>query len=315
MSLATRVRAVCHQNDSVKDYLRKMKASVVAALYTISPVLLAECRYRIRRGAWPNLKAPTTFDEKLLWLMLYWRHPLKTQCGDKYAMRSYVEVQGLGHVLPELLGVFENSKEIPFDTLPERFVLKCTHGCGFNIICKNKRELNFEQTKRKLDRWMNMDFGKVYGEVHYTAMSPLIICEPYLGDGAADIPNDYKVYGFGGKAHCTMACTGRREDGHSALFDIYNRDWTEKLPYSKSSLLANRSIPKPDAYEDMLVAAEQLSRPFPFVRMDFYSVNGKAVLGEMTFTPCGCIDDGYTDIGQRRMGALIQLPDKCLEST
>ena len=107
-----------------------------------------------------------------------------------------------------------------------------------------------------------------------------------------------------------MACTDRTEQG--AKYDFYDRDWKNKLAYSKSSLLANRHIPKPDAYEEIIAAAEKLSKPFPFVRADFYSVKGKAVFGEMTFTPHACIDTGMTDLGQSIMGDLIRLPKKRL---
>jgi hypothetical protein len=108
-----------------------------------------------------------------------------------------------------------------------------------------------------------------------------------------------------------MACTDRTERG--ANYDFYDREWKNKLAYSKSSLLANRHIPKPDAYEEIINAAEKLSKPFPFVRVDFYSVNGKAVFGEMTFTPHGSIDTYMTDLAQDTMGDLLKLPDRRME--
>src|SRR5205823_4194497 len=119
MSLLTTMRAVSRQNQFARHCFRNIRSSAIAALYATSPVLLAKYRYRAQTGHWPNLDSPKTFDEKLLWLMLYWRHPLKTQCGDKFALRSYVEEQGLAHLLPALLGVFENSKQIDLDALPE----------------------------------------------------------------------------------------------------------------------------------------------------------------------------------------------------
>lgn len=283
-----------------------------ALLYDISPVLLAKYRFKARTGRRLNLENPQSFDEKLLWLMLYWKNPLKTRCADKYTMRSYVEEHGLGHLLPELLGIYENSTEIDFDELPERFVLKCTHGWGTNVICRSKAELNLEETKRKLDAWIKTDWSKVAGEIHYGLIKPRIICEGYLDDLANDVPCDYKVYCFDGKAHCTMACTERGLDRH-AKFDFYDREWKNKLPYSKSSLHTDRNITKPKAYEEMIDAAELLSKPFPFVRMDFYNINGKAVIGEMTFTPAGCIDTGYTELAQHILGEMIKLPEKLLE--
>jgi hypothetical protein len=260
----------------------------------------------------PDFKNPQTFDEKLLWLMLYWQHPLKTQCGDKYDMRSYVKEHGLERLLPELLGVYEHSSQIDFDVLPRQFVLKCTHGCGFNIVCKDKSDLNVEEIRRQLDAWMKVDFSKVYGELHYASMKPRIICERFLDDLAGDLPSDYKVYCFDGKARCTMACTERTLNGR-AKYDIYDREWKNKLPYSRTSLSADRNIDKPEAYDEIIEAAEKLSKPFPFVRMDFYSINGKALIGEMTFTPADCIDINYTDEGQQRLGEMLKLPEQRLE--
>lgn len=295
----------------LKYFVDTIDVNFRALLYDLSPMLLVIYRFQKIRGKMPNLKNPQSFDEKLLWLMLNWRHPLKTQCADKYAMRSYVIEQELGHILPELLGVYDKSSEIDYATLPERFALKCTHGCGFNIICKSKTDLDWVEAKRKLDKWMKVDTSKLGGEIHYAMIKPRIICESYLDDSSNDAPTDYKVYCFDGQAHCTLVCAERGTS--STTFDIYDRDWKNKLPYSRSSLLANRRIPKPEAYEEMIGAAEKLAKPFPFVRVDFYNINGKPVIGEMTFTPNGCIDPGYTDTAQKELGQLIQLPEKLIK--
>jgi hypothetical protein len=310
MQVLSRLKGVFKHGGTATTCYHGICAWYRACLYRLSPVLLAKHRYRAATGRPLNLKTPETFDEKLFWLMLYWRDPLKTQCADKYAVRAYVQQHGWDHVLPVLLGVYENSRDIDFDSLPTRFVLKCTHGCGFNIICKDKASLDRREARRKLDSWMSTDFSTVAGEVHYASMTPRIICEPFLDDLAGEFPSDYKVYCFGGKAHCTLVCQGRSALNSHAAFDFYDREWKTKLPYSKSSLLANRNVPRPDALDEMIAAGEALSEPFPFVRMDFYSIQGRAVLGEMTFTPAGCIDLGYTELAQRKLGELIVLPPR-----
>jgi hypothetical protein len=275
-------------------------------LYTLSPRVLATFNFLKVRRRMPDLKNPKSFDEKLLWLMLYWTHPLKTRCADKYGVRSYVKEHALDHMLPELLGVYENSSEIDFKKLPERFVLKCTHGCGFNIICKEKSRLDVGLTRQKLDSWMRRDISNICGEIHYAGIKPRIICESFLDDLSGEVPVDYKVYCFNGKAHCTMVCAGRGASQRPKFY-FYDRGWNNKLPYNKTAPLSNGNIPKPDAYEVMIDAAEKMSKPFPFVRMDFYIIKGKVVIGEMTFTPNGCVDGGYTDIGQYMLGKLINL--------
>lgn len=307
------MKQLFRKDESIKGRYRRIRAWSIASLYDLSPVCLSKVRYRVLKGHWPNFKNPQSFDEKLLWLNLYWQDPLKARCGDKYTMRSYVVQHGLGHILPSLIGVYDNVREIDFDALPRRFVLKCTHGCGFNIVCKDKSRLDTEASKRQLDEWMQEDFAKRYGELHYAAMRPRIICEEFLDDLSSDLPSDYKLFCFAGEPHCTMACTGRTMNGR-ANYDFYDLGWKTKLVYSKTSILANRDIPKPSAYEEMIAAAAKLSEPFPFVRIDFYSIKGKAVIGEMTFTPAGCIDVNLTDLAQSVLGEMIKLPEKCLRS-
>jgi hypothetical protein len=283
---------------------------LVRCMLRVSPLLLTQSRYHRATGKWLNMKDPRTFDEKLLWLNLYWRHPLKVRCADKFAVRSYLEENGMGHLLKELYGVYTHVDEIHFDRLPDQFVLKATHGCGFNIFCKDKARLDIEATKSKLRTWMKTDISQIVGELHYASIVPRIICEAFLQDPSGKPVSDYKVYCFDGRAHCTMACTDRSEK--RANYDFYDLGWTNKLAYSKTSLLANRDIPKPDAYEEIIAAAEKLSKPFPFVRMDFFSVGGRAYFGEMTFSPNGGIDTYLTDLAQNTMGELLRLPAKLL---
>lgn len=279
-------------------------------LYRLSPALLAKHRYLRETGRPLPLDRPVTFDEKLLWLMLYWRHPLKTQCADKYAMRAYAADRGYGHLLVDLLGVFERASDIDFDQLPERFALKATHGCGFNLICRDKAGLDAEAARVQLDRWLKEDFSEVFGEVQYADIPPRLICERFLDDGTGAFPSDFKLHCFHGRVHFTTVCTGRGADGQGAAYDHYDRAWAIQMPISKSGVHPERWRSRPDCYPEMLEAAEALSKPFPYVRMDFYALGGKPLLGEMTFTPAGCIDTGYTDEAQRALGDLIHLPER-----
>jgi len=266
-------------------------------------------RHLVLKGWWPNLKVPKTFDEKLIWMNFFWRHPLKTLCGDKFTMRTYVARHNLGHILTPLVGVYDNPDEIDFESLPESFVLKCTHGCGFNIICQDKKNLNIDMAKRKLAKWMKENIGRISGEAHYASMKPRIICENFLGDLSSVLPTDYKVFCFNGKAHCVMACLGRDIHGHAKYYLYYDLDW-KKIPYNEHSLLKGIEVPKPEAFNEIIDAAQRLSEPFPHVRIDFYEIRGRAVLGEMTFTSQGCIHTDHTEIAQLKMGELITLPEK-----
>jgi hypothetical protein len=281
------------------------RANGMTMLAKTSPELLSRLRYREAWGRWPDLRKPATFDEKLLWLNLYWRHPLKTECGDKFALRGWVERQQLGHLLPRLYDVYDSVDTIDFDALPERFVMKCSHGFKCNVLCNSRAELDVEAVRRQLATWMATDFSRRKGELHYAGMTPRIICEEFLDDGTGRLPTDYKLYCFGGHVHCTLVCSDRQTNGNAAS-DYFDRAWN-RLAYDRGAS-ARRAIPQPAAYGQMLAAAETLSAPFPFVRVDFYSVRGRAILGEMTFTPSACIDTEHTELATRKLGALITLP-------
>jgi len=294
------------KNDFIRSTYYKANKKFVAFLVKNTPVLVSKYFYRRDTGKKLNLKNPQDFNEKLQWLKLYWQHPLVAKCADKYGVREYVKSCGCEEVLNELYGVYETTSEIDWDSLPSKFALKCTHGWKFNIICDDKSKLDKNEAFEKLNEWLKIDFSLHAAELHYAKIKPRIICEKYIETNAGFLPIDYKVYCFNGKVHCTLVCTSR-STGH-ADFDFYDRSWEIKLPYSKSSVSSNREIARPKAYEKMIEVAEKLSKPFPFVRVDFYNFNNSAVLGEMTFTPQGCMDQGYTDEGLKKLGELIKLP-------
>ena len=79
-----------------------------------NPEKLVRIRYRQRFGTDPDLENPRTFNEKVLWMMLYADTTRWSQLADKYRVREYVEQCGLGWMLNELYGVWESAEEIDF---------------------------------------------------------------------------------------------------------------------------------------------------------------------------------------------------------
>lgn len=281
----------------------------MGALYDVSPAALNRLRFRLAWGRWPDLRTPTTFDEKLQWLNLFWQDPLKIRCGDKFGLRGMVEQQGLGHLLTQLYGVYASTGEIGLESLPDRFVLKCSHGCKCNVFCADSRHFDWAAAKAQLDGWMRTDFSRLFGELHYSGMTRRILCEEFLGDGPGFLlPTDYKVFCSGGRPFCSMVATARNPNGIARLA-FYDLDWKLLPNYCLAGLSADDEIPRPASYDEMIRAAEVLSRPFPFVRVDFYDVGGRARLGELTFTPGACVSANYlTETAQMELGRLVELP-------
>lgn len=278
---------------------------------SVSPVLASKIFYRVMFGKKLDLKNPKMFNEKLQWLKLhtYNNNPLVTQCADKYRVREYVKSKGCGEILNELIGVWDSVEEIDWDALPDKFALKCNHGCKYNIICDDKSKLDVEGTKRKLKKWMREDGWRIYAEVNYKYIQKKITCEKYLNDGTGFLPEDYKFYCFNGEAKYVMICVGR-EKGHPKYY-FFDREWNFiKLNKLSQRMPENFSIPKPSGIDEMFDYADKLSKPFPFVRTDFYLIDGRPIFGELTFTPAGCLDINYLPQACTTLGDMITLPNQ-----
>jgi hypothetical protein len=252
-----------------------------------------------------NLKNPKNISDKLMWLKLYYKDPLIISCTDKYQVREYLENIGLSHILNELYGVYNSVEEINFEELPNQFVLKATHGCGYNVICRDKSKLDINETKQKLKIWMNSVYGLKSGEWHYSEITPTIICEKYLShfDSSMSVI-DYKVHCFNGKPYCFVIGYDRTEK--SAKFSSYNLQW-ERVDFLKKEGVDQA---RPQNLALMIQVASLLSNPFPYVRVDLYEIEGTLYFGELTFTPVGGMQTPYKDETLDLMGEQLVLPKK-----
>lgn len=235
-----------------------------------------------------NLDFPQTYNEKIQWMKLYDNSPQKTKLADKYLVREWVASKVGDQYLVPLLGVWDNFDEINFDVLPEQFVLKANHGCGWNIIVKNKKEFNKKEARQKFDHWLNINFSYQNGlELHYKDIPPKIIAEQFMQNGEGDL-YDYKVWCFNGVAKFIMFLAERNtEDGHGLKMAFFNRDW-ELLPFVYSYPQYTKPVPKPANLDELIFVAEKLSKGFNHVRVDFYRLDdGTIIFGEMTFTSAG----------------------------
>lgn len=256
-----------------------------------------------------NLNNPQTFNEKIQWLKLYDSTPIKTQLADKYFVRDWVKEKiGEKYLIP-LLGVYDKFEDIDFYKLPKQFVIKCNHGCGFNIIVKDKSKLNLADTKEKLDKWLNTNFAFRCGyELHYRDIKPKIIIEQYIENkGSNGDLYDYKFWCFNGKVKYIQFLSERNLDGLKMAF--YDRNWI-KQHFVYSHPLDEKIIEKPNNLKKMIQLAETLSKDFNHVRVDFYRLDdGHIYFGEMTFTSASGLCKWNDEKINKYFGALIKLPE------
>lgn len=268
--------------------------------------------HKIICGKSINWKDPQDINDKINWLKINTDTSLWSVLADKYAVRKFVAERGLSSILVPLYGHWYNADDIDFDSLPNSFVLKDTHGSGTNIVVRNKASLNIKAIKRKLNKWLKTAYGVAEGEVHYKDINPSIIAEQLLVDSNCLFSNtlvDYKVWSFDGKPYSIWACYNRTSD--YAYVSLYDTEWNyhpECSHFTNHYRDGKNVIPKPATLHQMLEAASILSKGFPEVRVDFYEVNNKLYFGEMTFTSAGGHMDFYTQDYLNELGKQVRMP-------
>jgi hypothetical protein len=263
--------------------------------------------YFKKSGRYPDIDHPVLFSEKQQWLKLYYRNPLMPVCSDKYEVRDYLKQKGYGYLLNDLIAVFETADEIGVRKLPDQFVLKATHASGWNLICKDKKEINWWIWKKIMKNWLNHDIFWNGREWNYKDMKPRLVCEKFMEDKSGGLM-DYKFYCFNGKPAFVQANNGRGQKVHAQNF--YDLDW-KLLPFGKDLIpIPEVEIPMPQKMQEMIDIAKDLSSPFPYVRVDFYEVNGQIIFGELTFFPASGMPDFVPTEYDRIVGEMLVLPEK-----
>lgn len=268
--------------------------------------LYLQMLYRMLMHKRLNLKNPQGFNEKLQWLKLFDRNPQYTLMVDKFKVKEYVaSLIGKDHIIPTL-GVWENAEDVDFNSLPDKFVIKCNHNSGQGLyICKNKSEMDEEKVRSDLQLALATDYFTRFREWPYKDVERRIIAEKYIEDKSSDEGDlkDYKFMCFNGKVHCSFVCSERKTNLKVSFFD---RDWNP-MPFERHYPRSDKLIPKPVHYEEMIRLSEVLSQGIPFVRVDFYDVEDKIYFGELTFFPGSGFEEFTPEIWDVKLGSLIDI--------
>lgn len=256
-----------------------------------------------------NIDSPKTFNEKLQWLKLHDRNPKYTKLVDKYEVKNIVaDMIGEQYIIPTL-GVYDKFSDIDFETLPDQFVLKCTHDSGGLVICKDKKELDVKIAKRKIEKCLKTNYYRLGREWPYKNVKPRIIVEKYVNDPSGDLM-DYKMFTFGGEVKYVQVDYDRFLD-HKR--NIYSADWVKQPFAIQYPSARNKIIEKPKNLDEMVRLAEKISKEIgsiPFLRIDFYSVDGNILFGEITFYHGNGLEKFNPPEWDRKLGDLIKLPER-----
>jgi len=283
----------------------RIKWEIRKLLIDFYPKLLIDYEWRRKYGYNVDWKNPRNINEKIQWLICYSDTTKWSQLADKYAVREFIKEKGYGDILIRLYGVWDDPNNIDFDSLPNRFVLKCNHDSASTKIIDKTNGFDREELIEFYKKRLKVKYGYLGCEPHYNKISPLVIAEEFLEEdnGFCSI-NDYKFWCFDGKAYYVSVLFDRSSD--LVRETVYDLNWNAHPEFLESYgnyKSENQVLPKPYNFEKMIEIAENLSKSFPEVRVDLYDVNGKIYFGEMTFAPTagkmGYVDDFLVELGEK----------------
>lgn len=293
----------------------------------------------IRMGYPLHLDDPKTYNEKIQWLKLHDHNPQYTIMADKFEAKQFIaERVGDEYVVPNY-GVWNSFEEIDFDKLPEQFVLKTTHDNDSVFIVKDRDTFDRSIAKRLLTKHLGINHYWWWREWAYKNIKPRIIAEKLLTDSKQDTINDYKFFCFDGVPQFSYVChhVNKGQDpvmtqydgnpefmlskrirplyrlknimGHLETYTFYDNNY-QKIPCSKADWPAtvDADLP-PKNFEKMKEIAATLSNGIPHVRVDFYEVNGKLYVGELTFYTSAGYENFSPDEYNYKFGDMIKLPE------
>jgi len=251
-----------------------------------------------------NLESPRSFNEKIIWLKENWVNPNAANFTDKLGVKRIVtELLGKDHVIPTLK-TFQCAEDISLEGLPDDFIIKATHGSGWNLINTLKSPLCLRSVRSRAEEWLKTDYGAEERERHYSKIPRQIIIEPLLKSMDGGPLVDYKIFCFGGRAQFIQVDLDRFSNHTRGFFD---RNW-ERLPFTTLYPQLSREVRRPNGLENMLRIAELLAVGSPFARIDLYEHKGMVLFGEVTFYHGGGFEPFFPPKYDGVLGNMLVLP-------
>jgi len=279
-----------------------IKNMAIEFMWNLPPRFTHAIWYFLQHKKRMNWNEPSTYDEKIHWLMTYRLNKDYARYADKYEMRKYVKECGLERYLVTLYGIWNSLEDISFDKLPYPNIIKLTHGSGISTYYVMHSQKDKDACIGKLREGMKNDYSKKCMEYHYHFIKPRIICEELLGNG--ETLTDYKIVCSKGSPKVVLVCQNRDEGR-----DYYSLKW-EHLEYTRKEYQSGIVIEQPEGLSEMIKVAAKLSKPFELSRIDFYDIAGRIYIGEITLTPSAGDHKNLSQQGERMLGSFINIDTK-----
>jgi hypothetical protein len=266
-----------------------------------------------RQGYKLNLNEPKTLNEKIQWLKIHNRAEFHTQMADKYAIREFIKEKIGEEFLVPLVYTTTNYYDVKPENMPDfPFIIKANHDSGSYLIVKDKNKVDWTKLRVDCRWWLSNNYYWFDREWQYKNIKPRIIVEKLLITKAGIIPFDYKINVINGKTEFIYVSVDRENANKR---NIYNRNW-EPLYFTwanknkNTQELRGDEIEKPSSMDKMIEIAEEIGKLFPYVRVDFYDVDGKIYFGEITQHHGGGFDQIKPIDFDYKYGELINLKNE-----
>jgi hypothetical protein len=294
---------------TISDFTYRINGRVLRYLAPyLSDKLFIKLFFRHKKGYWMNFNHPTTFCEKLQWLKLNNKREDFTLMVDKAEAKKFVaSIIGEQYIIPTF-GIYNSFEEIDFKTLPNQFILKCTHNSSGGFICKDKNTLDLDKAKLHFKTYFKQNYFIQNREYPYKKVPHRIIAEKYMVNGYDEELKDYKFYCFNGKAEYCQLISDRSTN---ETIDFYDREWTHQIfiGLNPKAKFAKNKENKPYNYSEMLYIADKIAKKIdtPFVRVDLYNINHMIYFGEITFFPMSGIGSFKPEEWDIKLGNMMIL--------
>ena len=299
-----------------KDWLRKAAPKWVVDLHDkvyyayikACPKRHAAKIFKEQFGRAIDWENPTILSEKGRWIQFNTNTSQWPLLADKYKVRDYLQSLGLNEYIPALYGVWETAADIDFSKLPNRFVMKTNHGCGEVIVVSDKSAIEQEAVQKIMQKHLDERYGVYTAEPHYLDIHPVILAEELLPNTCPDSSTmvDYKIFCSWGKPIFLDICYDRNTKTHHAHESWYDPNWIKHDEWHTGNY-SPKTITRPSSLNKMYDICALIGKNMPLMRIDFYDVDGKPYIGELTLTPNGFNPECLTPESQRMIGNQIDL--------
>jgi hypothetical protein len=291
----------------LKTILNKVFWGVLRHLLSDSQYI--KVRHLLENGYLPDLKTPKRLSEKIHYIKLHDRSELRRLVADRLEVRDYVAEKAGSEFLIPLIGCFKTLTPKTWRSLPDRFVLKASHGSAMVKIVRSKSEENFEEVRALTKTWVNSDYSAIGREWVYRDLARQIIAEELIEALDGKPVTEYKFLCFHGKMKLFYKFEYRPDGARRRFYDenLNPLDLSFRLPGSGRSAPLPPPIENESVIRKAITLSENLSEDFDLIRVDLYITENDIWFGELTNFPGNGFNPLVPDEMDRHYGEFLRL--------